>query len=125
VFLHRLFVELIGLSLLDGDGIHGTVSEAGAQSIAQVIGEQPGLAVDDLDRAFGTGRNTKAAAVAFFLIYFYDLSFHRKDSNPSEAKKSYLLILFKFAAPAIGAEGTKSGEDGRQPGGGEKSAENG
>jgi hypothetical protein len=77
VFLHRLFIEFIGHPLLDGDGIHGTVSEAGAQAIAQVVGDQPCLAVDDPNGAFGTGRNAEAAAVAFFLIYFYYFSFHR------------------------------------------------
>jgi hypothetical protein len=50
------------------------MAEAGAKTIAEIIGDQTGLAVDDLQGTFSAVRNTLAAAVAELLIYLNYLS---------------------------------------------------
>ena len=72
------FVELVGLALFDGDGILRAVAEACPKPVAEILGHQFRLAVDDLDGAFGTGGHTAAAAVAFIFIDLDDFTHHRK-----------------------------------------------
>jgi hypothetical protein len=76
VFFHGLLVEFGGGALLDEDGVLGAVAEAGAEAVAEVVGEESGLAVDDPDRPFGTSRNAEAAAVALVFVDFYDVAIH-------------------------------------------------
>jgi hypothetical protein len=49
--LDRRLVELLRLTLFDGDGTLGAFAEARPQSVAQVLGHESRLAVDDLDGA--------------------------------------------------------------------------
>jgi hypothetical protein len=76
VFFHGLLVEFGGGALLDEDGVLGAVAEAGAETVAEVVGQKSGLAVDDPDRPFGAGGYAEAAAVALVFIYFYDVAIH-------------------------------------------------
>jgi hypothetical protein len=59
------------------------VAEAGPQSVTEVVGDQPGLAVDDLNGAFGAAGNAFAAAVALVFVDFYDFSDHGFHSSMS------------------------------------------
>src|SRR5690554_844290 len=54
---HSLLVELIGLALDDRDGIARALTEAVAETVAEIICHQSRLAVDDLNGAFLTGWN--------------------------------------------------------------------
>ena len=67
-----------GLPLHEGDGTGGTGGQAVAQPVAVVVAHELSLAVDHGDSALVTGVGAGAAAVAFFLIYFDDASFHVK-----------------------------------------------
>jgi hypothetical protein len=69
-------VELVGIALFDGDGILGTVPQAGAEAVAEVVRDQPGLAVDDLNRPLGTGRHAQPATVAFVFIDSHNFTDH-------------------------------------------------
>jgi len=68
------FVELVSLALFNSYRIERAGSQAGAQPVAEILGQQFGLAVDNLDRAFGTIRNTQTAAGAFVFVNPDDLS---------------------------------------------------
>jgi hypothetical protein len=84
VFCHRLLVELLGLPLDDRDGVLGAFTQAGAQPIAEVVGGEDRLAVNDPYGPFGAGRDTEPASVTSILIYPNDLSDHLSysfDSN--------------------------------------------
>ncbi len=70
------FIKLIGFTLDDLDGILGTMSEAGTETVAEIIGDQLGLAINDLNSTFGAGRHTKPATITLVLIYNYDFPFH-------------------------------------------------
>jgi hypothetical protein len=65
----RGFIEFVRFPLDDPDCILVTFAEAGAQPVAQVIGGESCLAVDDSNRPFGAGGDAEAAAVAFAVIY--------------------------------------------------------
>ena len=71
---HRQLIKLIGLALFDTDGVHRAFAQTGPQSVAQVLGRQHRLAVDDGDGPFGAGGYSLAAAVAFIRIDFYNFS---------------------------------------------------
>jgi hypothetical protein len=68
------FVELGGFTLFDGDRIQRAAVQARTQPVAVDLADQAGLAVDQLDRAFGTGVNTPTAAVTFFFINLDNVS---------------------------------------------------
>jgi hypothetical protein len=74
VRFHRRFVEILGFALDDLQGVLGAFADAGAQAVAQVVGNHFGLAVDDLQGPFGAGDHAVAASVAAFFIDFNDLS---------------------------------------------------
>ena len=61
-------VKLIRFAFFYSDGIERAIAEAGAEAVTEVVGNQAGFAVDNLDGAFGTGRDTESAAVAFLFI---------------------------------------------------------
>lgn len=68
------FVELGGVALFDGDGVHRAMSKTGTQSVAVGFADEFGFAVDEPDGAFGAGGDAQAAAVTFFFVDFYDVS---------------------------------------------------
>jgi hypothetical protein len=74
VLRHCLLVEFIGFSFFYGERVVWTVTEAGAQAIAEVVANQFGLPVDDLDRPFGTGGNTESTTITTPFIYLNYLS---------------------------------------------------
>ena len=76
MFHDNRFIELVRFTLFYGNRIDRAVAEAGAETVSEIVGNQPGLAVDNLDRAFGAGRNTEAAAVTLFFINFDHFTNH-------------------------------------------------
>jgi hypothetical protein len=50
--------------------------DAGSEAVTHQVADQPGFAVNDLQGAFVTTRNTKAASIAKRLINFYHFSYH-------------------------------------------------
>ena len=62
--LHRLLVEPDGGPLLDHDCVLRAVAKARAEAVAVAVVDQFRLAIDDLDRAFRTGRDAETATVA-------------------------------------------------------------
>jgi hypothetical protein len=72
--MDRLLVKGFRHSLLDGDGPARALAKTVSQAVAKVIGNEAGLAVDDLDRPFGTTGHAQPAAVALFFVYLHDLS---------------------------------------------------
>jgi hypothetical protein len=73
---YRIFIKSLRFTLDDANGVPRTFAKTGTETIAKVIGSEHRLAVYDFDCPFGTGRNTKPAAVTFFLVYFDDFPFH-------------------------------------------------
>jgi hypothetical protein len=76
VFLHRRLVKGVGLPLLHGDGVLRAFTEAGPETVAEVVGGEHCLAVDYLDGPLGAGGNAEPADVTFFRIDFDDFSQH-------------------------------------------------
>jgi hypothetical protein len=74
VFFHGFLVKLLGFALHDFQRAGGAFTHARPKAVAQVVGNDPGLAFDDRNGAFGTGNNALAAAVAEILVDFYDFS---------------------------------------------------
>jgi hypothetical protein len=60
--------EGFGFPFFDDQSPLGAFPQAGPQAIAKLVGQQPGLAVHDLDGPFRTGGDAEAAAVTFFLV---------------------------------------------------------
>jgi hypothetical protein len=75
---HRGFVKGVGVPFYDADCILGTVSKAGSQSIAEIVGGKDCLAVFDSDGSLGAGGDAEAAAVTFVLVYLNDFTQHGK-----------------------------------------------
>src|SRR5210317_1658056 len=90
------FIILIGFTLFDCNGIHWTVSEACTEPIAEVIGKQFGLAVNNLNCTFGTRRDTIATTIAFILINFDHFTNHLFISCLSmvSCKSRYCRVYF-------------------------------
>jgi hypothetical protein len=61
---NRRLVKIGGFAPLDPDCAARTMSEAGAKPIAQTLGDQPGLSIDDPDGALMTLRDAQPATVA-------------------------------------------------------------
>ena len=72
----RRLVEGDRLALDDGDGALRALAEAGAQAVAQGVGGEARLPVDERDGALGAGRDALAAAVALRLVDLDDLPEH-------------------------------------------------
>jgi len=75
VGFHSGFVKIIGFPFYNKQGIVGTISETGPQAVTVLFRDQPGFAVNNLDGAFRTGRDTQAATITALIIYFDDISF--------------------------------------------------
>jgi hypothetical protein len=76
MLLNCRLVELVRFPLDDFDRILRALTEAGTQSVAEVIRGQYRFAVDDLDCPFGAGWYAESAAVTFILVDLYDFSDH-------------------------------------------------
>jgi hypothetical protein len=68
-------VKGIGVALNDFQGILGTFTDAGPQTIAQVVADDLGFAVHDGQRSFGTTDDAIAATVTSFFINLNDFAF--------------------------------------------------
>jgi len=68
----RVLVEGGGFSLLHGEGSFGTDGEAEAGAVAQLLLDDLGFAVDDLDRAFGARGDAEAAPGTEFFVDLHD-----------------------------------------------------
>jgi hypothetical protein len=73
----RLFVEGFRFPHFDAEGPLRTLPQACPEPIAQLVGDQLGLAVNDLEGTLVAGRNAHAATVTFLLVDDDDLSGHR------------------------------------------------
>jgi hypothetical protein len=80
VLFNRRLIKLLSIPLDDGDGILRAVAETGAETIAEIISREPGLAVDNSDGPFGAGRHAHSAAVAFFFVNLDNFSDHDRYS---------------------------------------------
>lgn len=67
-------VELVHELLFHDDGALRAVSEAGAETVAEIFGDQSRLAVHELQGALGAVGDAIAAAVAFLFVNPDDLS---------------------------------------------------
>ena len=76
MFLDGVFVEILGLPFDDVQGVIGAFPQAGPQAVAIFFGGQGGLAVYDLDGAFGAGGDAQAATVATFGVDFNYFTFN-------------------------------------------------
>ena len=60
------FVVGFGLPRFHGDGSLGTLSHACAQTVAEQVAHEAGLAVDDLKRPLGAAGDANPASVTLF-----------------------------------------------------------
>lgn len=74
VLFHGLFVIGVGRALDNFQSAGGAAGKAGSQAVAKVVGNDLGLAVDDLYRPFGTVQNALTAAVAEVFVNFDDVA---------------------------------------------------
>ena len=74
MLFHGTLIVGFGRALDDFQGSGRAAAKTGAQAVAEVIGKNLGLAVDNLDRAFGAVQNALAAAVAEVFIDFDDVA---------------------------------------------------
>jgi hypothetical protein len=72
--LDQIGVEILGLPLLDADGILRALTKTVPDTIAKGLVNHLGLSIDDLDGALGARRYTESATVALVLIYPDDLA---------------------------------------------------
>ena len=77
VFQHGLLVVGGCLALFKGDGTGGAAGQAVAKPVAVIVPHEFGLAVDQADGPFVAGRDTRAAAIALFLVYVNDFPNHK------------------------------------------------
>jgi len=73
---HRRGIEGRRFPLFDRDGVAGTLTQAGTESVAVHLAHEARLAVNDLDGTFVAGRNAGAAAVALAFVDVHNVSFH-------------------------------------------------
>jgi hypothetical protein len=80
MFFRGQLVEVLDHCIHNFERPLRTFAEAGPEAVAVLLRDQSGLTVDDPDGPFGARRDTETAAVAFFLIDFYDFPglFHIK-----------------------------------------------
>ena len=79
--LYRLVVIGGRFAFFKRDGIGGAGGQTVAQPIALILPQQNRFAVFYADGAFVAGLGTQTAAVAFFLVNFYDFTDHITDSS--------------------------------------------
>jgi hypothetical protein len=72
--LHGLLVKIFGFPFDDGDGILGTVSKAGAQTVTEFVTDQFRLSVNDLKSSLCTVRNAESTAITFVFVNLNNLS---------------------------------------------------
>jgi hypothetical protein len=70
MLVNRFFIKLVGLAFHDFKGSGGALAQTGTEPVTQLISNNPGFAVYNLQRTFGTGRHAQTAAVAQFFIDF-------------------------------------------------------
>jgi hypothetical protein len=68
MFFNRGLIKAVRLPLDDPYRILRALSETGSETVAEVVGGQNRLAVDNRDRPFGAGRNAESTAVTFVRI---------------------------------------------------------
>jgi hypothetical protein len=73
---HRLFVVRSCFSFDHADSALGTGADAGTQTVAEEIGNKPGLPVNNLERSLRAVGDALTAPRAFVLIDADDLPFH-------------------------------------------------
>ena len=61
-------IKVGSVPLLNSDRILGTFAQTGAQTIAEGLADQTGLAVDYLDCPLDAGRHTESATIALFFV---------------------------------------------------------
>jgi hypothetical protein len=69
-------IKFVRLAFFYSNSIERTISKAGSDAVAEVVGNQAGFTVDNLDGAFGTGRDTESATVALLFIDFNHFANH-------------------------------------------------
>ena len=72
--LHGYLIKLLSITLLNFDGTLRAFAKTGAKPVAVLIADKPCLAIDDLERALGTGYDAQPAAIALLLIDMDDFS---------------------------------------------------
>lgn len=68
VLVDGLFIELIGWAFFNGDSVHRTGAEAGAQAITKIISGQASFSIDNPQGAFGAVGDAQATAVALGFV---------------------------------------------------------
>ena len=74
MLFHGVFVEILRFALNNAQSTGGTFAKAGSQTITINFADQLSFAVNYLYSTFSTGIHTLAASIAFFFIYFYNVS---------------------------------------------------
>ena len=82
-------IEIGRLALDDGQGAGRALAKAGAKPVAQHVGGQFGLAVDDAERPFDTRWHALTAAIAEFFVYFDDVPNGHKRILPHGVGRAY------------------------------------
>jgi hypothetical protein len=87
MLFHGFFVKVVRHPLDHMEGVIRALSQAGPQAVAEFIGHDPGLSVDNLQGALRAGGDAEPAAVAFVFVDLNDLpvDFHL-----------FLLIFFEY-----------------------------
>ena len=74
IFLHRCFVEVLGLALYDPKGARGALAQTSPQAVTIYLRRKPGFSVNNLQGPFGTGGDTLSTSIAQLIVDFNDLS---------------------------------------------------
>ena len=74
MYLNRFLVELRSVALFDRERARGAIAETGAETIAKVVTDELGLAVDDLNCPFRARGHTFAATVTKIFVDSHDFS---------------------------------------------------
>jgi hypothetical protein len=88
-YRHRRLVKFVGIALLNDQRSGGAGPDAGTQTVAKALADQPGLAVNDFQRPFMAPGNAVAAAVAQVLVDAYDLSERHFRSPCGHARRRF------------------------------------
>jgi hypothetical protein len=95
-----LLAEFFGLPFFNCNSVLGAIAQAGTQTVAVYLGNQPGLAVYNLQRPLHTRWYAKATAVALLFIYLDDFS-HCSGGhiNPPLAIFCFRFFAHKLSPP--------------------------
>jgi hypothetical protein len=96
IFFRFFFIIYHGFPFLKRDGAGGADGQAVAQAVAVILACELSPAVDEPDSSFVAGVDAKAAAIALFTVYFYNLSDHIKCSFRDLIDKSITGHKYKF-----------------------------